>query len=118
MQARIRQIFYISAANFVLPLIFSIALIILFMAIAPTSQAAFISGLMLLINSYVTVMGVLCATVWFSKSEWVRTRNESLLPGDMFALKQSLGGVHEAGGRHGSDIVVVSKRSATPNTAA
>ncbi|KAI5998169.1 hypothetical protein EDD15DRAFT_2194360 [Pisolithus albus] len=89
MQARICQILYISAANFILPVMFSIALIIL---VLPTTNSQFNSiEVMFLINSYVTVMGVLCATVWFSGSEWVRTRNEPLLPGDMFALKQSLG---------------------------
>ncbi|KAI6031192.1 hypothetical protein PISMIDRAFT_6627 [Pisolithus microcarpus 441] len=118
MQTRIRQIFYISVANFVLPLIFGVALIILLViATSANTEAYLITDLLLLINSYITVMGVLCATVWFSGSEWVRTRNEPLLPGDMIALKQGLGRVHDAGRRHGSDIVVVGKRSATPNTA-
>lgn len=114
MQARIRQVFYISAANFLLPVTFSIALIILMITTTTSTTSV---TLLLLINSYVTVMGVLCATVWFSGSEWVRTRNEPLSAGDIIALKQNLGRVHDAGRRHGNDIVVVSKRSATPHTA-
>ncbi|KAI6152520.1 hypothetical protein BKA82DRAFT_763847 [Pisolithus tinctorius] len=68
MSTRIRKIFYISAANFVFPLIFNIVLIIFI----TTTQLFVTSALLLLINNFVTVMGVLCATLWFSRSEWVR----------------------------------------------
>lgn len=33
--------------------------------------------MLLLVNNYVTVIGILCATIWFSGSEWVRTCSES-----------------------------------------
>ncbi|KAI6017460.1 hypothetical protein EDC04DRAFT_2902550 [Pisolithus marmoratus] len=89
MVARIRQIFYISAANFVFPLMFNIVLMAFNTTIATTSQLLSIGQLIALINTYVTVMGVLCATLWFSRSEWVRTRNEPS-PNGMFALKPSL----------------------------
>ncbi|KAI6135349.1 hypothetical protein EV401DRAFT_526384 [Pisolithus croceorrhizus] len=62
---RIRQIFYISIANFVFPLIFNIAQIIFIM----TDRSPITGSRLLLINNYVTVMGVLCATLWFSGSE-------------------------------------------------
>ncbi|KAI5992052.1 hypothetical protein EDC04DRAFT_1323569 [Pisolithus marmoratus] len=115
MTSRIRQIFYISAANFVFPLMFNIVLLITIV----TEQLYTIGGLLLLlllINSYVTVMGVLCATVWFSRSEWVGTRNEPL-PDRIFMLEPSLRRVHEAGRKGGSDIVMVGKRSSTPDKA-
>ncbi|KAI6107569.1 hypothetical protein EDD16DRAFT_1620991 [Pisolithus croceorrhizus] len=82
----IRQIIYISIANFVFPLMFNIVLIIC--AIADQSFGN-IGGLLLLINNYVTVMGVLCATVWFSRLEQVRTCNEPLSD-DVFALERDL----------------------------
>ncbi|KAI6148145.1 hypothetical protein BKA82DRAFT_4148947 [Pisolithus tinctorius] len=71
---RIRQIFYISVANFVFPLMFNIAQIIL----VATDRSPTAGATVLLINNYVTVMGVLCATLWFSGSERVRTHNEPL----------------------------------------
>ncbi|KAI6015609.1 hypothetical protein EDC04DRAFT_572551 [Pisolithus marmoratus] len=111
MSVRIRQIFYISAANFVFPLMFNIVLIITVV----TNQLYAISGLLLLlffINSYVAVTGVLCATVWFSRSEWVRTRSRPL-PDHVFILKPNLQSVLEAGGKGGSDAVVIGKKSAT-----
>ncbi|KAI6015611.1 hypothetical protein EDC04DRAFT_572440 [Pisolithus marmoratus] len=115
MPARIRQIFYISAANFVFPLIFNIALIIFITATAATNQLAVIGGLLVLVNSYVTVMGVLCATVWFSRSKLARTRAKPL-PDGMFSLKPNLGRVYDNGRKCGSEIMVVGERSDTPGT--
>ncbi|KAI6098525.1 hypothetical protein F5141DRAFT_1253516 [Pisolithus sp. B1] len=86
MSTCIRQIFYISVANFVFPLMFNIVLIICVMA---DQSFGNFGGLLLLINNYVTVMGVLCATVWFSRLEQVRTRNEPLSDG-VFALEEEL----------------------------
>ncbi|KAI6015659.1 hypothetical protein EDC04DRAFT_2578159 [Pisolithus marmoratus] len=102
MPARIRQIFYISAANFVFPLIFNIALIIF----VTTNQSFAVGGLLLLINNYVTVIGVLCATLWFSRSEWVQTRDTPLCD-DMFSLKRR---VRDTSGMDG-----IGMRSATPD---
>ncbi|KAI6146226.1 hypothetical protein BKA82DRAFT_761960 [Pisolithus tinctorius] len=81
----IHQIFYVSATNFVFPLTFSIVLIIFI----TTTQFLVTCRLLLLINNYITVMGVLCATVWFSRFEWVRARNEPLACG-MSLLKPDL----------------------------
>ncbi|KAI6098798.1 hypothetical protein EV401DRAFT_2081914 [Pisolithus croceorrhizus] len=107
--ARIRQIFYISAANFVFPLMFNLVLIIC----SITDQSSDTLGsLLLLINNYVTVMGVLCATVWFSRSEWVRTRKEPL-SGDILMPQLTLRRVHDAERKFGSNIVMVGKGSTT-----
>ncbi|KAI6032530.1 hypothetical protein EDC04DRAFT_2898124 [Pisolithus marmoratus] len=73
--SRIRQIFYISIANFVFPLIFNIALLIFVVTSRSPNDGG---GLLVLVNNYVTVMGVMCATIWFSRSEWVQTRKEPL----------------------------------------
>ncbi|KAI6120965.1 hypothetical protein EDD16DRAFT_811098 [Pisolithus croceorrhizus] len=113
--ACIRQIFYISAANFVFPLIFNIVLIIFFTTIATAGQRLLIGELLVLINSYITVLGVLCATVWFSRSEWIRTRNEAL-PHDMFSPKPTLGRVYDDSGQFRSEIIVIGRRSSTPDT--
>lgn len=69
---RIRQMFYISVANFVFPLLFNIAQIILI----TTDRHPTAGAVVVVINNYVTLMGVLCATLWFSGSEWVRTRSQ------------------------------------------
>lgn len=66
---RVRRVFFISAANFVFPLFFNLAQIICI-----TTSHSFATGTMLmLVNSYVSVIGVLCATIWSMGSEWVRT---------------------------------------------
>ncbi|KIK29906.1 hypothetical protein PISMIDRAFT_671891 [Pisolithus microcarpus 441] len=114
MSARIRQIFYISAANFVFPLMFNIVLI----TTVATNQFTVIGGMFSLINNYVTVMGVLCATVWFSRSERVRTPNEPLSD-DLFSRNPNFRRVYDTGGTCGSETVVVGnvKRFATPDMA-
>ncbi|KAI6140760.1 hypothetical protein BKA82DRAFT_998542 [Pisolithus tinctorius] len=66
------------------------------------------------INSYVTVMGVLCATLWFSGSEWVQTRSQPL-SGDVFSFKTNLRTVHDR--KSESEIGAVDKWSSTPCTA-
>ncbi|KAI6012715.1 hypothetical protein F5J12DRAFT_891034 [Pisolithus orientalis] len=108
MTARIRQVFYISAANFVLPLIFSIVLIILF----ATPRLLAIGELLWLINGYVTALGVLCATLWFSGSEWARIRNEPS-SSNIFSFKPTL--QRECDRKHGCEIAVVGERFVTPD---
>ncbi|KAI6046385.1 hypothetical protein EDC04DRAFT_2598177 [Pisolithus marmoratus] len=91
----------IKRANFIFPLMFNIVLLVTIV----TEQLMTISGLillLLLINSYITVMGVLCATVWCSRSEQVKIRNEP-----------SLRRVGDASRKGGSDTVMVGKRAAT-----
>ncbi|KAI5998186.1 hypothetical protein EDD15DRAFT_301149 [Pisolithus albus] len=109
MPARIRQIFYISAANFVFPLLFNIVLIICIATVQSFDAAA----LLLLINNYVTVMGVLCATVWFSRSEWVRSRNEPLSDNLLSPEPSCLRKVHDAERTFGSETAVSGKESTT-----
>ncbi|KAI6012716.1 hypothetical protein F5J12DRAFT_718347 [Pisolithus orientalis] len=106
---RIRQIFYISLANFVFPLIFNIAQIICI-----TTDRNPTTGVMLLtMNNYITVMGVLCATLWFSGTEWVRARNESLSDHMFNSPRPKFPRDHVAGGRSGSEVVVIRKESVT-----
>ncbi|KAI6154174.1 hypothetical protein BKA82DRAFT_4098375 [Pisolithus tinctorius] len=106
---RIRQIFYISLANFVFPLIFNIAQIICI-----TTDRNPTTGVMLLtMNNYITVMGVLCATLWFSGTEWVRACNESLSDHMFNSPRPKFPRDHVAGGRSGSDVLVIRKESVT-----
>lgn len=102
---RIRQIFYISIANFVFPLIFNVTQIFFI----TTDRSPTTGGLLIVINNYVTVIGVLCATLWFSGSEWVRTRNESLPEHMLNTLKPTLGRDGVAGGMSGSPVASVGK---------
>ncbi|KAI6154149.1 hypothetical protein BKA82DRAFT_24212 [Pisolithus tinctorius] len=59
-------------ANFVFPLLFNIAQIILIM----TDRHPAAGIVIVVINNYMAVMGVLCATLWFSGSEWVRAHSQ------------------------------------------
>ncbi|KAI6102442.1 hypothetical protein EDD16DRAFT_1646384 [Pisolithus croceorrhizus] len=104
---RIRQIFYISIANFVFPLIFNIAQIIFIM----TDRSPITGSRLLLINNYVTVMGVLCATLWFSGSEWVRARNEPLPEHMLNMQRPNFGRDRITGGKSGSPIASIRQGS-------
>ncbi|KAI6030992.1 hypothetical protein EDC04DRAFT_2898279 [Pisolithus marmoratus] len=106
---RIRQIFYISVANFVFPLIFNIAQIICI----TTDRSPTIGVLLLMINNFVTVIGVLCATLWFSGSEWVRTRNDPLSDHVVNSPKLNSGRDCVTGGRSRSEVVVIGRGSVT-----
>ncbi|KAI5985082.1 hypothetical protein EDD15DRAFT_2477297 [Pisolithus albus] len=110
---RIRQVFYISVANFIFPLAFSITLLI-FVAMdhSPNNGA----GLLLLINNYVTVIGVMCATIWFSRSEWTPTRKEPLSE-EMLQRKLNLQRAPVSGRMRLGEVVVVIERIRTVNLA-
>lgn len=73
---RIREIFYISVANFVFPVLFNVGQIICI-----TSDPSFYVGtLLLLVNTYVSVIGVLFATIWVSGGEYVRRQTAANSP--------------------------------------
>lgn len=108
---RIRQIFYISVANFVFPLMFNIAQIVS----VTTDHSPTTGAVLVLINNYVTVMGVLCATLWFSGTEWVRAHNQPQSE-DSFPLHAKLGRMHGASGKSGDDILVIGGRSLGADT--
>ncbi|KAI6106389.1 hypothetical protein EDD16DRAFT_1713511 [Pisolithus croceorrhizus] len=109
---RIRQIFYISLANFVFPLIFNIAQIICI----TTDRSPTTGTVLLTMNNYITVMGVLCATLWFSGTEWVRSRNEQSRDHMFSSPKPQFARDHVVGGRSGSDVVVIGRGTVTLDT--
>ncbi|KAI6035707.1 hypothetical protein EDC04DRAFT_2191756 [Pisolithus marmoratus] len=70
----IRNIFFISCANFVFPVLFNIA-----QMICITTNRSYLSTLLLLlINGYVSVIGVLGATMWARAQSYT---NQGQLPG-------------------------------------
>lgn len=70
---QIRQIVFISVANFVFPLFLNIGQIVCI-----TTSHSFATGTMVLLtNNYVSVIGVLCATIWFSGTEWIRDTQQT-----------------------------------------
>lgn len=69
---RLRQIFYIAAANFVFPLLLNISQIL---CISVFQSSA--GTMLLLVNNYVPVIGILCATIWFSGTDRVHARSDS-----------------------------------------
>lgn len=105
---RIRQIFYISVANFVFPLFFNIAQIVCI----TTDRSPYTGTMLLMTNDYVTVIGVLCATIWFSGTDWVRTRNES--SADLLhSEKMASGRGQLSNGQNGSGMRFPMDRSVT-----
>ncbi|KAI6032529.1 hypothetical protein EDC04DRAFT_2605166 [Pisolithus marmoratus] len=65
-------------------------------------------GVLLLINYYVTVMGVLCATIWFSRSEWTQTCKEPL-SNEMLQRKLNLPRAPAGVWMGGSEVIVIGK---------
>ncbi|KAI6136095.1 hypothetical protein F5141DRAFT_8719 [Pisolithus sp. B1] len=107
---RTRQIFYISVANFVFPLFFNIAQIILGM----TDKLSTAGAVIIVINHYVAVIGVLCATLWFSGSEWVRTHGQPI-SGRLDKSKSER--AHGSSGKSRTEILVIEKSLCTLDTA-
>ncbi|KAL4062413.1 hypothetical protein V8B97DRAFT_308524 [Scleroderma yunnanense] len=105
---RIRQIFYISIANFIFPLFFNIAQIVCI----TTDSSPYTGTMLLMTNDYITVVGVLCATIWFSGTDWVRTRNGSER-GVVHVHKWGSGRGQSSDERHGSAIRLASEKSVT-----
>ncbi|KAI5981172.1 hypothetical protein EDC04DRAFT_2023050 [Pisolithus marmoratus] len=101
---RIHQIFSISLANFVFPLFFNITQIFL----ARTDKQPTTGVMVVVVNNYVTVMGVLCATLWFSGSEWVRTHSQPVRD-HRFSCMPNLELAHGPEGKHGSEILVIGR---------
>ncbi|KAI6154151.1 hypothetical protein BKA82DRAFT_998539 [Pisolithus tinctorius] len=75
---------------------------------AANIQLALANTLLWLTDSYVSVIGVSCATLRFSGSEWLRARNEPL-SSDMFSPKSNLHRMRDwnRGGKKGSSWKVV-----------
>ncbi|KAI5998253.1 hypothetical protein EDD15DRAFT_311454 [Pisolithus albus] len=109
---RIRQVFYISVANFVFPLFFNVAQIILDM----TDRQSTAGAVVIVTNHYVTVIGVLCATLWFSGSEWARTRRSQPISARGLSGKSNSGRVHGSSGEKRGEIMVVEKSLSTLDT--
>ncbi|KAI6120960.1 hypothetical protein EDD16DRAFT_810956 [Pisolithus croceorrhizus] len=109
---RIRQIFYISVANFIFPLFFNIAQIILDM----TDRVSTAGAVIIVINHYVAVIGVLCATLWFSGSEWVRTHGQPM-SGHGLLDKPNSERAHGSSGKGRSEILVIERSLCTLDSA-
>lgn len=107
-----RQIFYISVANFVFPLLFNIAQIILIM----TDRHPTAGIVIVVINNYMAVMGVLCATLWFSGSEWVRTHSQPT-SGRGFSCKPNSEHMRGSLGESRSQVLVIGKSFSTLDAA-
>lgn len=110
---RIRQVFYISVANFVFPLFFNVAQIILDM----TDRQSTAGAVVIVINHYVTVIGVLCATLWFSGSEWARTRRSQPLSPRGLSGKSNSERAHGSSGKKRDEVLVIEKSLSTHDTA-
>ncbi|KAI6038849.1 hypothetical protein EDC04DRAFT_2895805 [Pisolithus marmoratus] len=103
--SRIRHVFYISIANFVFPLVSNIALLISVITDHSPNSGP---GVLLLINYYVTVMGVLCATIWFSRSEWTQACKEPL-SNEMLRRKLNLPRAPVGVWMGGDEVIVIGK---------
>ncbi|KAI6027023.1 hypothetical protein EDC04DRAFT_2899514 [Pisolithus marmoratus] len=101
---RIRRLFYISTANFVFPLMFNIVLLIF----VTTRHSPNTGALLVFINNYITVMGVLCTTLWFSRPERARAYNEPLSD-EVLRCRLNLGRMPVTCMQEASEIVVTGR---------
>ncbi|KAI5123487.1 hypothetical protein M0805_008856 [Coniferiporia weirii] len=66
---RIRGLFYIALGNFVFPIILNVTQIVLI-----TTDRSFLDGTyVLVVNNYVSILGVVFATIWTTSSHWHRS---------------------------------------------
>ncbi|KAI6103100.1 hypothetical protein EDD16DRAFT_1525387 [Pisolithus croceorrhizus] len=98
---RIRQIVFISVANFILPLSLNIAQIVCI----TTSHSFAMGTMVLLTNNYVSVIGVLCATIWFSGTEWIRDTKRTTVAGALQQCSSQEKAEHFIAFRPGSDEI-------------
>ncbi|KAI6027025.1 hypothetical protein EDC04DRAFT_2899522 [Pisolithus marmoratus] len=103
---RIRRLFYISAANFVFPLMFNVVLLVF----VTTRHSPNTGALLVFINNYITVTGVLCATLWFSRPERARACNEPLSD-EVLRCRLNLGRMPVTCMQEASEIVVAGTRT-------
>lgn len=69
-------LFWIATSNFVIPVLLSITQVILL-----TRDKDFLKGIIILvINDYVGIIGVLFATVWVSSNHWAESITREQLP--------------------------------------
>ncbi|KAI6024859.1 hypothetical protein BKA83DRAFT_4253221 [Pisolithus microcarpus] len=85
---RIRQILFISTANFVFPVLFDIGQIIC----VTVDSSFYIGTALLLANSYVSVIGVLCATIWAAGGDYVHRHHLYSTGGSFASPRHSIGG--------------------------
>ncbi|KAI6038852.1 hypothetical protein EDC04DRAFT_2603555 [Pisolithus marmoratus] len=69
--------------------------------------------MLLLINYYVIIMGALCATIWFSRSEWAQTCKEPL-SNEMLLHKLNLPRAPAGVWMGGSEVIVTGKTHSRP----
>ncbi|KAI6108896.1 hypothetical protein EDD16DRAFT_56223 [Pisolithus croceorrhizus] len=85
---RIRQILFISAANFVFPVLFNVGQIICI----TVDSSFYVGTVLLLANSYVSVIGVLCATIWASGGDYADRHHLHSTGGSYVSPRRSIGG--------------------------
>lgn len=85
---RIRQILFISTANFVFPVLFNIGQIICI----TVDSSFYIGTVLLLANSYVSVIGVLCATIWAAGGDYVHRHHPYSAGGSFVSPRRSISG--------------------------
>ncbi|KAJ7019184.1 hypothetical protein C8F04DRAFT_1276553 [Mycena alexandri] len=71
MSQTIRALFWISASNFVFPVILGIAQLATYLANPDSLTPLYIEA----VNFHFTIMGVVFATLWVAEGEWAGTRN-------------------------------------------
>ncbi|KAI6112183.1 hypothetical protein EV401DRAFT_1867606 [Pisolithus croceorrhizus] len=85
---KIQQILFISAANFVFPVLFNVGQIICI----TVDSSFYVGTVLLLANGYVSVIGVLCATIWASGGDYVHRHHLYSTGGSYVSPRRSVGG--------------------------
>ena len=85
---RLKTLFWISASNFVFPVIFDLALLII-----AFRDASFLDGTyVLMVSNYVDVVGVLLATIWLTSTKYPHAQ-------PMFTVSRYMDGLRTARGQ-------------------
>ena len=74
---RLRTLFWVAATNFVVPVLFSLAQII----VVYREVDVLVVNDIVLVNTSIAVIGVIFATVWVDTGHWVRDHSRSTLGG-------------------------------------
>ena len=92
---RLKTLFWISASNFVFPVVFDLALLI-----TAFRNASFLEGAyVLMVSNYVDIVGVLLATIWSTSTKYPHAQ-------PMFTISRPMDGLHTARGRNSSRFAV------------
>ncbi|KAL5531123.1 hypothetical protein ACEPAG_3999 [Sanghuangporus baumii] len=107
---RIRGLFYIALGNFVFPVILNVAQIVLI-----TTDRSFLDGsYVMFVNDYISILGVVFATIWTTSSHWSQKKFGST--GSTWNQEDTGGSNSVNGSKNRADAHTVKLPTRSPNS--